>query len=187
VRAMSRLFPILALSVGLLLASPAAGKANRPRSLLNRPAPALSIPDLDNNRIELENYRGKVVLLNFWATWCAPCRLEIPRFVEWQRQYGPRGLQVLGISIDDSDPPVRELVKKLNVNYPVAMGDAKLGIRYGGVLGVPVIFLIDRRGIVRARFDGQPDLVVVDSRVRSLLEMQGSALQPWPSPKSAAR
>ncbi len=144
-------------------------QAQETRSLVHHPAPEFARPDLGHHRVDLAALRGKVVLLNFWATWCAPCRLEMPRFIEWQKQYGPQGLQIVGVSIDDDAAPVRPFVEKLRVNYPVLMGDARLGERYGGVLGVPVTFLIDRKGIVRARFDGAADLAAVEKQIHQLL------------------
>lgn len=153
---MKPMFPLRRAAVacalaGLLLASGAGGAEH---SLVNRPAPEFSRTDLQGARIDLAHYKGKVVLLNFWATWCAPCRVEMPRFVRWQQQYGPRGFQVIGVSIDDSAAPVRPFVAKMRLNYPVLMGDARLGDLYGGVYGVPVSILIDRHGIIRARLDG---------------------------------
>ncbi len=146
------------------------GSVHASDSLINHRAPVFSLLGLDHTRINLAHYRGKVVLLNFWATWCAPCRIEMPRFAEWQNRYGLQGFQVIAISIDDDDPPVRAFVRKLHLNYPVAMGTAHLGERYGGVLGVPVTFLIDRNGIVRSRFDGESDLHAVEAEVLKLLE-----------------
>ncbi len=87
----------------------------------------------------------------------------------WQQEYGARGLVVIGVSIDDSPAPARAFAEKLHLNYPVVMGNAKLGERYGGVLGVPVTFLIDRAGIVRARFDGEEHLAAEERQVRGLL------------------
>jgi peroxiredoxin len=137
--------------------------------LVNQPAPNFSRLDLHRARVRLTAYRGKVVLLNFWATWCIPCRLEMPRFVDWQDRFGGQGLQVVGVSIDDDDAQVRPFVEKLKVNYPVVMGDARLGERYGGVLGVPVTLLIDRHGVIRARFEGEADLGRIESEMRDLL------------------
>jgi len=151
---------------GLLMAS-SSGFARE--TLLNRPAPPLNRTDLDNARVSLASYRGKVVLLNFWATWCGPCLVEIPRFMEWQKQYGPRGFAVLGVSIDDDAAPVHTFARKLHVNYPIVMGDARLGETWGGILGVPVTFLIDRKGVVRARINGEPDLDGMEAQVRKLL------------------
>lgn len=122
--------------------------------------------------MDLRRLRGKVVLLNFWATWCAPCLTEMPVFSAWQRRYGPQGLQVVGISMDDSEVPVRKVVLRLKLDYPVAMGDVKLGELYGGVLGLPLTYLIDRHGIVRADFQGTADLKQIEARAKRLLEQK---------------
>ena len=136
---------------------------------MNRRAPEFARKDLAGKSVDLKNFRGKVVLLNFWATWCAPCQLEMPAFAAWQRQYGPDGLQVIGISMDDDATPVVGLVAKLKLNYPVLMGDANLGREYGGVLGLPLTYLIDRDGLVRARFQGETDLKTMEKRLQTIL------------------
>lgn len=141
-------------------------------SLVGRKAPEFTRRDLKGKRVDLGRLRGKVVLLNFWATWCAPCQVEMPAFVEWRRQYGPQGFRVVGISMDDDATPVRGLAAKLRVNYPVAMGDEGLGELYGGVLGLPLTYLIDRDGVVRARFQGETDLKAMEAQVKALLEQR---------------
>jgi cytochrome c biogenesis protein CcmG/thiol:disulfide interchange protein DsbE len=138
-------------------------------SLLNRKAPELRRMDLSGNILDLRSLRGKVVLLNFWATWCTPCQLEMPVFAQWQQHYGPQGLQIVGISMDDDAPPVRNVVTRLKLNYPIAMGDAKLGERYGGVLGLPLTYLIDRNGVVRARFEGETKLNKIEKQLKLVL------------------
>jgi thiol-disulfide isomerase/thioredoxin len=125
--------------------------------------------DLDHKRLDLNTYRGKVVLLNLWATWCAPCQVEMPSFVAWQKKYGPQGLQVIGISMDDDPALVRSMNGKLKLNYPVVMGDVKLGDLYGGVLGLPITFLIDRHGVIQAEFQGEPDMNKIEKQMQSLL------------------
>jgi len=137
--------------------------------LLNKPAPDFALVDLNGQTLRLAAYRGKVVLLNFWATWCAPCQVEMPVFAAWQRQHGPQGLQVIGISMDDDAAPARRLVERLKLNYPVAVGDERIGVRYGGVLGLPLTFLIDRDGVARARFQGETDMKVIENRLKTLL------------------
>ena len=117
----------------------------------------------------LSSYRGKVVLLNFWATWCEPCLTEMPTFVEWQKQYGSGNFQVIGISMDDAAPEVIATVSRLKLNYPVLMGDEYLGEAYGGVLGLPVTFLIDRDGKIRARYEGA-SLTRINSDIQKLLQ-----------------
>ena len=132
-------------------------------------APDFTLKDANGNAVKLSDYRGKVVLLNFWATWCASCQVELPRFEEWQKRYSKDGLQVLTISMDDGDAPVRKTVRKLHLALPVVMGDAKLGESYDGVLGLPVTFLIARDGTVVAKIKGETDLGALETRLRQLL------------------
>jgi len=139
-------------------------------SLGGAPAPDFSLPDLDGKPLDLTNYRGKVVLLDFWATWCTPCRDEIPHFVEWQDKYREQGLQVIGISMDDGPKPVREFYREFKMNYPVALGTEKLAASYGGVLGLPITFLIDRDGRVAAKFVGAVEMSSVEQQIKSLLQ-----------------
>ncbi|HXR39515.1 MAG TPA: TlpA disulfide reductase family protein [Terracidiphilus sp.] len=160
------------LLLGVCLACWGTGSALAADLLVNKKAPEFTRRDLSGKRVGLGRLRGKVVLLNFWATWCAPCLVEMPAFVEWQRQYGPQGLSVIGISMDDDRTPVRKLAAKLKLNYPVAMGDEDLGELYGGVLGLPLTYLIDRDGIVRARFQGESDLKTIEAQLNSLLDQR---------------
>ena len=138
-------------------------------SLVKRKAPEFARKDLSGQPVSAAQLRGKVVLLNFWATWCAPCQLEMPEFSRWQRQYGSQGLAVVGISMDDDEESVRKALQKLKVDYPVAMGDAAVGKRYGGVLGLPETFLIDRSGVIRAQFQGEADLKKIEASLKNLL------------------
>ena len=151
------------------LDSPPIANAGNPTPAVYSPAPNFSRADLDQRNVDLTAYRGKVVVLNFWATWCAPCLAEMPRFVEWQRKYGGRGLQVIGISMDDEAPPVRAAFQKYRLNFPVVMGDEKLGEMYGGILGLPIIFLIDKNGKIRFKHQGATDLNIIDSEIQTLL------------------
>ena len=158
------------LVVGLLLACvvPCAGAS--PSQLMHKPAPDFTRNDIYGHRVNLASFRGHVVLLTFWATWCAPCQIEMPHLVRWQSQFGPQGLQIVAISMDDSAAPVRSLARKRGVNYPVIMGDEELGALYGGVLGLPVTFLIDRDGKIDAVFKGESDLNRLKMRISSLLK-----------------
>ena len=133
------------------------------------PAPDFSLTDLSAHTISLSAYRGKVVLLDFWATWCEPCKVEIPHFIEMQNRYGAQGLQVIGISMDDDEKPVRDFQQQYKMNYPVAVGNAKLAQSYGGILGLPITFLIDREGRIYSRHIGQTQPAVFDGEVRELL------------------
>jgi peroxiredoxin len=133
-------------------------------------APELSLQDLNGQPLELANYRGKVVLLDFWATWCTPCRGEIPQFVALQDQYREQGLQVIGISMDDGPKPVREFYQQFKMNYPVVLGNEKIVEAYGGVLGLPVMFLIGRDGQVAAKYVGEVQMSAVEQEIKTLLQ-----------------
>jgi cytochrome c biogenesis protein CcmG/thiol:disulfide interchange protein DsbE len=133
-------------------------------------APDFSLQDLNGQPLQLANYRGKVVLLDFWATWCTPCLDEIPHFVALQNQYREQGLQVIGISMDDGPTPVRQFYQQFKMNYPVALGTDKLAEAYGGVLGLPVTFLIGRDGQVAAKYVGEVQMPVLEQKIKSLLQ-----------------
>jgi cytochrome c biogenesis protein CcmG, thiol:disulfide interchange protein DsbE len=132
-------------------------------------APDFSLPDLSGRHLELSTYRGKVVLLDFWATWCDPCREEIPRFVELQKKYGAQGLQIIGVSMDDGPEAVRDYYQRFKMNYPVVMGNAKVGELYGGILGLPIAFVIGRDGRIYAKHIGATDVSVFEKEIAKLL------------------
>ena len=132
-------------------------------------APDFALTDFNGKPLRLADYRGKLVLLNFWASWCGPCLEEMPRLSALQRNYGARGLQVIGVSMDDEAAAAKGLLAKRPVDYPIALGDEKLGERYGGILGLPQSFLIDRHGLILARYKGEADISQIEATVRSQL------------------
>lgn len=159
----------------LFAASPSMrAQSSRPaaKPATGRLAPDFTRSTLDGKSIHLANYKGKVVLLNFWATWCGPCLTEIPRFNAWQTKYAPQGLQVLGVSMDDDAAPVQKASRKLQFTYPVVMGDEKLGEQYGGVLGLPISYLIGPDGKIIDRLQGETNLDALEKRITTLLASQ---------------
>jgi thiol-disulfide isomerase/thioredoxin len=139
------------------IAAACSGARQRDDATQRKPAPELQLTTLDGASLTLSALRGKVVLIDFWATWCGPCRDEAPKLVELQREYGPRGVQLVGISMDDDAEKVKAFYREWHMNYPVALGEAAVGERFGGVLGLPAKFLVDKQGRLLGRLDtGDP-------------------------------
>jgi thiol-disulfide isomerase/thioredoxin len=121
-------------------------------------APEFELPVLDSTgkTLKLSELKGKAVVLNFWATYCVPCKTEMPWLVELQKQYGAQGLQIVGVTKDgDSEKTASGFIKKMGVNYPILLGTEKVEDLYGGISGLPTTFFIDRSGKVVTRRLGQ--------------------------------
>ncbi len=122
-------------------------------------APAFDLPDTRGGRKSMESYKGKVVMLNFWATWCGPCKQEIPDFIELQEEYGDQGFEIVGISLDEAgqEAAVKGFVRQKGMNYDVLFDDGSVAQAYGGVRSIPTTFLINREGeIVSSQVGLQP-------------------------------
>lgn len=146
--------------------------------LLDKPAPNFALRDLSGHPVSLADYRGKAVLLNFWASWCAPCRVEMPWFVALQQKYASRGFVVLGI---DKDYPedltkVPGFARKMNLNYPILYGNAKTYAEYGCCDYLPMSYYVDRGGTVRIATVGLCERDTIEAYIRRLL--QSSSPQP---------
>ena len=134
-----------------------------------QPVPAFTILSLDGQTISPAHLDGKVVLLNFWATWCPPCREEIPDLIELQDKYGGR-LQIIGLSVDTgSQETVKRFVQERKINYPVAIASPELEAKFGGVMGLPTSFLVDTEGRVVQKHVGLHEPVLYDREIRALL------------------
>jgi peroxiredoxin len=124
---------------------------------------------LDGKQFRTSDYQGKVVLVNFWAAWCAPCAEEIPQFVSMQSRYRQQGLQVIGISVEDVESDLRAFCTKNHVNYPVVPGDQTVADSFGGVLGLPTTILIGKDGVIYKKYSGATDFAVLEHDVLPLL------------------
>jgi peroxiredoxin len=149
--------PFACIAVGALIssscttstsASSAANGQTAVRTLKNRrPAPDFTLKDASGQSVKLSDYKGKVVLLNFWATWCGPCTLEIPWFEQFEQQYRSKGFEVLGISMDeDGWDVIKPYISEHKINYRIVLGNDSVGQLYGGVDSLPTTFIIDREG-----------------------------------------
>lgn len=134
-------------------------------------AHGFSLRDVNGKKIELSDFKGKVVALNFWATWCPPCRKEIPDFIALQNQYGADGLQILGIALDEGGANVvKPFSEKYKITYPILIGDEDIQKDYGPMNAIPVTILIDRKGIIRGRFVGMRTKDMLESVILPLLK-----------------
>ncbi|HEX7285294.1 MAG TPA: TlpA disulfide reductase family protein [Candidatus Angelobacter sp.] len=136
-------------------------------------APDISLIDLDGTSFNTSNFRGKVLVVNFWAAWCAPCTVEIPQFVTLQEKYRQQGLQVLGISMDDADDVLRKFYPEHKMNYPVVAGDLKSADAFGGVPGLPTTYIYARDGRLKTRIVGATDFSSLEKEVVALLQAGG--------------
>lgn len=132
-------------------------------------APDWRLAGVDGKTVQLSDFKGKVVVLNFWATWCPPCRKEIPDLIALQKKYG-NDLVVVGVSLDENGPAaVKSFVAKSGINYPVVMGDQGTASAYGGIKAIPTTFVIDRAGKIVGQIEGGADLAGFESAIKATL------------------
>jgi peroxiredoxin len=132
-------------------------------------APEFNLKDASGNDFKLSDLKSKVVLINFWATWCEGCQVEIPWFVDFQKEFASRGLVVVGISMDDDGwKSVKPWIKEKNVNYPIVIGSESLGKQYG-LVGIPLTALVDREGKIADLHQGIGERGATQEKVKDLL------------------
>jgi thiol-disulfide isomerase/thioredoxin len=139
------------------------------------PAPDFKLNELAGKELTLESSRGKVVLLNFWATWCGPCREEIPELIALENRYKDR-LQIIGLVVDDDDEKeIRSVIASEGINYPVALADTETRLAYGGIAALPTVFVINTEGRVVQKHVGLFNLALYETEVRALLGLPVAA------------
>ena len=138
----------------------------RPRE----PAPDFTLQDSGGQDVTLSEFEGKVVLLNFWATWCGPCKIEMPWFLEFQQKYRDQGFTVIAISMDEEGwGVVRPFLKDLKPNFPVVIGDDEIAQKFGGVVALPTTFIIDKEGNIASTHQGLVSKNKYEKDIRQLL------------------
>lgn len=143
----------LLLAAAVLATAPAVALATPPG--IGQPAPRLEVPELDGHPFDLAQLRGKVVLINFWATWCSPCRIEMPTLNALYRRYHARGLELLGLSIDETPDAARVRQVMRQFSYPGALASAARVNGFGEPIAVPVTYVIDAHGVIRAQLEAE--------------------------------
>jgi peroxiredoxin len=130
-----------------------------------------TIKDMDGSDVKLASLKGQVVLLNFWATWCGPCRLEIPWFVEFQEKYRGSGLRVVGVSVDDAPEAMKPFAKQFKINYPLLVGQEREDVQnaFGPIFAVPITVIIGRDGRMCVKHIGPVTKEQFENEIRSLL------------------
>jgi len=138
--------------------------------IIGKPAPSFTLHDLNGNKVSLSDYKDKVVILDFWATWCPPCIKEIPHFIELYNEYKNQGLVIVGISVDQAGVGVvKAFNRKYKINYPILMADNQVSIAYGNITGIPTTFVIDQAGMIRRMYVGYRDKTVFEEDIKELL------------------
>jgi len=150
---------------------PAKPKADStPSTTLVKPAPDFTLQDLDGNSVSLDDFKGKVVILDFWATWCPPCIKEIPDFIQLYDQYKDKGFVMLGISLDQAGiSVVKSFAQKFKINYPILMNDGRVDKAYGGITYIPTTFVIDPAGNISKKHVGYNSKDVFEADIKTLL------------------
>lgn len=140
-------------------------------------APEFQLKDADGRNVSLADFRGKVVLLNFWATWCGPCKIEIPWFVEFQQKYKGEGFEVLGVALDEEGwSVVKPFLAEQKVNYRVMVGNDSVSERYGGIDNLPTTFVLDQDGRIFSTHVGLVSKSDYENEIKELLQGKNAAL-----------
>jgi cytochrome c biogenesis protein CcmG/thiol:disulfide interchange protein DsbE len=156
--------------------------------LVGKPAPPFTLRNLDGKEVKLADFKGKVVILDFWATWCPPCVKEIPDYIELYKQYKEQGFEMVGISVDIGADVVKSFVQQHHVNYPMLMADGNVQGSYGGMRAIPTTFVIDKAGKIQRQYVGYRNRSVFEADIKALLagkslaQVEPKTSSPTPRP-----
>lgn len=152
---------------------------HRSRPVTSGPAalprlPDLSLVDLNSRPLKTSAFKGKVLLVNFWAAWCGPCTAEVPEFLAMRKKYQAQGFEIVGVSIDDDEHELRSFVAKSGIDYPIVIGNEKITDAFGGVLGLPTTYIIGRDGKVHGKQVGVTDFAALERQIIPLLRQRSN-------------
>jgi peroxiredoxin len=156
---------VLIIAAFILTKQPAMSKDFGP----GKKAPEFSLKDVNGLERKLSDFKNKVMIIDFWATWCPPCREEIPHFIDLYNQYKGQGLEIIGIALDQNgERIVREFIAKNKINYTVLLGDNEVSDLYGGIDAIPTTFILDRDGNIKKKYIGYNDKNVFERDIKEL-------------------
>jgi peroxiredoxin len=147
-------------------------KASEVQTQIGKKAPAWELVGLDGKNVSSDTYKGKIMILNFWATWCPPCRAEIPDFMKLHETYKDKNVVVLGVSLDSGLGPVKRFVRTQKLNYPVLMGNGKLVAELGNFSAIPQTFIIDEEGRIHTQFRGLVKFEELEKKLNTLIGVE---------------
>jgi peroxiredoxin len=159
--------------IGLILIRPPA-ESKKEITIDKKPgfqiAPEFSLKDISKAEKKLSDFRGKVVIIDFWATWCPPCKEEIPHFISLYNQYKDQGLEIIGVSMDQNPEKILpRFIEANNINYTILLGDEQVYDSYGGIIAIPTTFILDKDGNIRKKYLGYNEKEVFEKEIKELL------------------
>jgi thiol-disulfide isomerase/thioredoxin len=154
----------------------APGEGDGPK-MKGKPAPAFSLTTLEGKKVSLSDYKGRPVIVNFWATWCGPCKVEMPWFEEFRKQYASQGLEILGLAddVDAGKDAIAKVATKAGVTYPILLTDGKVQTAYGGLDVLPMSFYVDKSGTIVAQTAGLGSKDDIEVNIKKTIASNGKA------------